>query len=650
MTKKLENALRQQKKSTESSKFKIFGTLGIPLGGQNLVSVPNRQSYVYVRLRTNQNEVIQAFNNTVSPSYGLPVIVQRAGNRYVVLEVDTVRYANNWSTPAPYLPQHGDSHSFNRVGGGGDIAWIFSQQFMPLLAFPSGSTFASVLISPYVIQDAQGAWRYIGTTGTNLINYIPSGTNAVMSLLYVDRSNGGLGFIINSGSSFSSNLTAIGDVLPYVPTPQNPNQLPIAAIRLTSGTTWGWNNVYDVRPFFPYVPTGTASGGSTGTSGFIVWDEGILKGTATTLNVVSSVADISVSGTVARLFITGSTGGSVNPPVTGTVVLQSQGQTLGSVTTLNLRSNLFANISGTVGELITSGTSTLFASGSIVAQNQGVNLGSVTTLNATTPLFMSVSGSVAQILISGTNSTYMRVGQPTSLSSVTGTYWQVPDQVYATGSLALFNQGHDLIPGIDYAEQYAASGTFQYISTPPTGTYNLVIYGVPATGGGASSNTGGNGSSLLYKSGTRVDVTNDATERTILTYSVPGGTLGTNNALKVIIQARIIQFIASTLTIRFKYGSTTMLTISAIQGVTTVDKSTDLWFLLTANGSTNAQRVSGRADMQDTSGAIYSRWNQEGTATEDSTTSKTLEITVQWNTTSTSVEYDQSWAGIQLLS
>jgi hypothetical protein len=134
MTKRLKDALKKQKKSTRQSKLQISGSLGIPIGGQKLVEVPNRNSFVYVKLRDNQNEVIQAFNNKVAPSYGLPVIVERQHNRYVVLDVDTIRYQNDWNSFAPYLPRHGNTHSFNtESGGGGDIVWVHNRQFMPFL-------------------------------------------------------------------------------------------------------------------------------------------------------------------------------------------------------------------------------------------------------------------------------------------------------------------------------------------------------------------------------------------------------------------------------------------------------------------------------------------------------------------------------------
>jgi hypothetical protein len=161
---------------------------------------------------------------------------------------------------------------------------------------------------------------------------------------------------------------------------------------------------------------------------------------------------------------------------------------------------------------------------------------------------------------------------------------------------------------------------------------------------------GGGGSALLYSTGTRVDVTNTTTETTVLSYSVPGGTLGTDGALRITIQARVVHVITGTVTFRLKYGATTILTIAVPPGVTVSDKSAAIWFLLCATGATNSQRASGRVDMQDANGAIFSRWNQEGVATEDSTAAKTLALTVQWGAASASLDYDQSWAGIEKLA
>ena len=99
----------------------IPGTLGL---SDSLVNVPNRLGYSYVKLLGNTSELIQAYNTTVTPQYGIPVLVQWSGTQYVVLGRDVQRYSQ-WSASA-YLPLHGDTHQWM----GGDTTWILSEQLL----------------------------------------------------------------------------------------------------------------------------------------------------------------------------------------------------------------------------------------------------------------------------------------------------------------------------------------------------------------------------------------------------------------------------------------------------------------------------------------------------------------------------------------
>lgn len=314
MTRSLNKALRQQKKQTQREVPIIPGSLGVSLGGAKVTEVPNRKPFVYVRLRDNPNEVVQAFNNKVSPSFNLPVVVSFQNGRYMVDGVDTLRYQSNWSSYAPFLPRHGNTHSADfESGGGGDITFVHPRQFIPSLVFPSGSVGApNTYVYPYILHNSDGSWKYTGNTGTQDISiYRPtaSGT-ARMVLVYLDSDSGNPYIIVNSGTSFASNLTGTSQIWPYIPTDNDPNHIPLAAVRLISGTTaLGWDNIYDVRQFIHIMPTGTSGGVSTGTS-MTIWDEGVPQGTATVLNFVGSVVDATVSGTVARVFVTGSTSGA----------------------------------------------------------------------------------------------------------------------------------------------------------------------------------------------------------------------------------------------------------------------------------------------------------------------------------------------------
>jgi len=394
---RLKESLKKFSKKKEEKVVTIAGELGLPLNGQKLVEVPNRKGFVFVRLRNNTSEVIQAYNSEVSTIYGLAVLVARQNNIYKVIGRDLDRY-RDWGN-IPYLPKHGGQHSFNpALGMGADIVWTYSSQFMPLLGYPSGTDGSNnITVGSYIIRDINGNWKYVGNTGTPDISiYRPSvETGAVMVLVYIDTVSGNPYLLVGSGTMFHSGLTGTADITPYIPQVNNPNWIPDTAIRLTTGTTQlMWTNLYDVRPFFQVVPTGTSGGGgggggggSFGQIGVMVQDEGVPLGTGTTLNFVGGGVDVSISGTVARIHITGS-----------------------------------------------SNTSAC--------------------------------------------STYSMATSPTQLG---GSIWQVPNRVYASGSLAYFYNGLLQCKGTDYEELIYVSGTFQLLFTPATGSCHMVMYGVPCT-------------------------------------------------------------------------------------------------------------------------------------------------------------------------
>lgn len=346
--KKLDRALRKSNKKKEDKVIMLSGQLGIPLNGQKLVEVPNRQGFVFVRLKNNTSELIQAYNNAVSPIYDLPVLLARQTNGYRVIGRNIDRYTNQWGQ-APYLPKHGAQHSFNPdLNIGGDIVWVYSQQFMPLLGYPSGSAGSPRLaISPYIIQDLNGNWKYVGGTGTpDTTPYNPTtGSRSIMGLLYIDTMSGNPAWLINSGTYFDSSLTGSNDITQYIPRPTDASQLPISAVRLVSGTSiLTWDNVYDVRPFLRVIPTGTTSSGNIGSGlGFVAWDEGIFLGTGTVLNFVGAGVTATISGSVINVNVPNSGGA-----VTGSVTIWESGIFKGSPAVLDLRNNLSTTVSGTV--------------------------------------------------------------------------------------------------------------------------------------------------------------------------------------------------------------------------------------------------------------------------------------------------------------
>jgi len=305
MSRKLYKSLKAQKDQTEQVKLTIYGSLGIPLGGRKVIQVDGRQGYVYVRLRDNQNEVIQAFNNKVAASYDLPVILVREGGRYVVQQFNSQRYLNNSQNSAPFLPGHGTQHSFPR-GGGADITWVYGQQIIPGLVYPESATGTNVMIEKYPLYSSSG-WIYAGGTGTqNILQYRPTtGSSSLMALVYLDSITGNPGILVGSGTYFPAVIT--GSVYPYLPSPSS-TQIPLAGVLLNTGTTViTWENLYDVRQWIHATPSGTSSGGGGGidTIGFAGLSNGVPIGTGTFLNVQG--ATFTRSGTMFNLNIPAST-------------------------------------------------------------------------------------------------------------------------------------------------------------------------------------------------------------------------------------------------------------------------------------------------------------------------------------------------------
>lgn len=250
----------------------IPGILGFIINGVQTVEVPHRNGYVYVRLRDNLSEVCQAYNDNVSPVYGLPVLLVRDETnptRYRILSRDLGRY-QDWGSFSSYLPRHGSQHSFNPPYEGGDIVWVYGRQMMPLLAFPSGSYGAGCLIiSPYTFY-RNSTWHYVGQVATpNFLPYKPTGvSNAKMVLLYIDDTDSPA---LVGGNEFSSTLTGTNQIFSYIPSLPVTSGIPIAGIRLVTGTSVIlWDNIYDCRPWIVgdgFVPTGS--------SGHIIADEGV---------------------------------------------------------------------------------------------------------------------------------------------------------------------------------------------------------------------------------------------------------------------------------------------------------------------------------------------------------------------------------------
>jgi len=249
------------------------GILGVGIGGEKRIEVPDREGYVYVRIRDDLSELVKAYNDQVSPVYGLPVIIVRDPidvSRYRVKGRDLGRY-QNWGSSA-YVPKHAAQHSFDPKSPGADPVWVWGRQYMPLAATPSGSAGGpNVIIQGPAIYYQNKDWLCGGGTGTADIAPAnnPTGAWARMVLVYLDQFTNPQ--LLAGDTFFDVSLTGSCQVTPYIPDLPDTSNIPIAGVRLLSGTsTISWNNIYDLRPHIVgdgFIPTGT--------SGHIIQEDGV---------------------------------------------------------------------------------------------------------------------------------------------------------------------------------------------------------------------------------------------------------------------------------------------------------------------------------------------------------------------------------------
>lgn len=150
----------------------------------------------------------------------------------------------------------------------------------------------------------------------------------------------------------------------------------------------------------------------------------------------------------------------------------------------------------------------------------------------------------------------------------------------------------------------------------------------------------------------QINVANTTTETSILSaYTVPGGTLGTGGVyLDGVIWGRIENSTGSdrTITLKLKYGTTTIATIGPTSVSTGKDLPVKLEFMLMGDGSASAQvgqliRVTEPLDGLGTSVKAAT-----GTAAEDSTGDLDLDLTATFNLADTTFLFDAYFHVIRL--
>lgn len=155
------------------------------------------------------------------------------------------------------------------------------------------------------------------------------------------------------------------------------------------------------------------------------------------------------------------------------------------------------------------------------------------------------------------------------------------------------------------------------------------------------------GGVTVYKNS--FDIVNTAVETALISQSIPGGTLGANGMLEIIVAADYFMNATVSFTLAIKLGATTLWSSS----VTPANNATHHAFILNAalanEGATNAQRLSGLAFIGPATAATNglgpfgtaaatSSAYLGGSSAIDTTGAATLAITATWGGASVSAE------------
>lgn len=164
------------------------------------------------------------------------------------------------------------------------------------------------------------------------------------------------------------------------------------------------------------------------------------------------------------------------------------------------------------------------------------------------------------------------------------------------------------------------------------------------------------GAASLLDSGTGTAVASTSSETSYVSYAVPGGLLGTTKAIQCFVWGDFLKNSAAgvTLQVKLKYGATTMVDTVANQlaaGVQSANRYPFFQVASVANYNSTAvqnaslfQDISWRSAGADSGQDIFSpssHWagSKNGSATEDSTATKTFALSLTWSAASASNEW-----------
>jgi len=290
--KRLRKAMTSVLSGKQDKDILVPALLGVYKSGNQTIQVADRPDFVWVRLRGNSSEVVQAFNEKVGLHFDLPILVLRDENfndRWVVHGRDIAQYSN-WEGAA-YGHAHATSHSFAGADYcASDIVWTNKRQYMPLLPRPEASGTMGIWIeSDFYYFDGRYHW-WPGSGTASLSGFLPTGgMSARYVTVYIDV-NGNPASL--AGPEFDKVYP--GDPADYISIPDPDDGVVVAAVLMMTGTSAiGWGEIFDLRnPNRPPTPTGSP-----------IWlaDENAVLGKVWGLNFVGECVEALISGSYGHI-------------------------------------------------------------------------------------------------------------------------------------------------------------------------------------------------------------------------------------------------------------------------------------------------------------------------------------------------------------
>ncbi len=336
MTKKVDRRLSSAISSAIGTRARkverIPGFLGAFVDGEKTVRVPGREDFVFVRLRMDRSETIQAFNDQVGDQFGIPVTVIRDESaprfyRVISREIDTFQ---DWGSP--YLVNHAEQHMF--AGGTGtvasDVVWVYRRAFVPLGVSPNGTMTANVA-SDYYIWD--NIVKHFGPTGTVDFSSVRDSLGVFEARFVTVFLNGDTSELNYLTGEIFDNTVVVTDPTEFISVPGSNEGIPLAAIYLFNSMTQVlWKDIFDIRQIIQSVG---GSGGGSGVNWANVIIVAVSGGDHTTITAALAeasagdvilvmpgtyVESITLVAGVTVVGIANSTGPVIIAPAAGTVV------------------------------------------------------------------------------------------------------------------------------------------------------------------------------------------------------------------------------------------------------------------------------------------------------------------------------------------